>query len=79
MIDERRELDDRDRELLRKWGFRTTDPARDRRLVLVGRLQRALGVTDDGRYGPNTHENQREKRLPLGPELSGIVDQWRPA
>lgn len=78
MVDERHELDGRDLTLLRQWGLRPgVDPPRERRIVLVGRLQRALGgVIVDGQYGPHTRERLRAKRLSLGSELSSIVSDF---
>lgn len=78
MIDERAELDDLDRALLRKCGL-GEDAPEARSLVLVGRLQRRLGVTDDGRYGPHTHTMLRRKEPRLGRKLAAIVKEHRGA
>jgi len=76
---ERKELDWDDFLLLRSHYL---TPASDaaREFVLVGRLQRALGMLGsdvDGIYGPRTHAALQRKELPLGPELSAIVSRWR--
>jgi len=79
---ERESLDQDDINLLRRHGLAAPhlQGEKTRQIVLVGRLQRALGLTGlnrDGRYGPRTHELLRQKELPLGPELSKIVHAWR--
>ncbi|KKL70792.1 hypothetical protein LCGC14_2101340 [marine sediment metagenome] len=74
---ERAELDECDHALLRSWRVSPDDP-RARGIVLVGRLQTELGVrVVDGRYGPHTQAMLREKEIPLGPELSSIVKEYR--
>jgi hypothetical protein len=75
---ERTELDERDVALLISWGLASDDPGA-REIVLVGRLQTALGIqTVDGRYGRHTHAVLRKKEIRLGPELSRIVKERRP-
>lgn len=69
-----------DFELLRSWGFNPWAhplPAEARKMVLVGRLQRKLGVTPvDGRYGPHTNaaylRRSPNERPHVGPEL-GLI------
>lgn len=79
MIDlEAKELDDADHALLRAWHIQwEVSSEKAREVVLVGRLQRALGVyVVDGMYGPHTHDALRRQELPLGPELSRIVQTY---
>ena len=78
---ERELLDQDDIDLLRRHGIAAPHlhGARTREIVLVGRLQRALGLSGllrDGLYGCRTHTLLRDKELPLGPELSSIVRAW---
>ena len=79
IIDEKKELDWEDLKLLVRRGL-TPDHPCAREMVLVGRLQRALGFMGhsyDGLYGPHTHGELRRKELPLGRELSAIVRRHR--
>lgn len=54
------------------WGLSEQHPLA-RELVLVGRLQRVLGVTVDGLVGPRTLAMVRLYRPSLGPELTRIL------
>jgi hypothetical protein len=77
---ERKELDWADRMLLRS-HYLAPASATAREIVLVGRLQRALGMLGlsdvDGIYGSRTHAALHAKELQLGPELAAIVSRWR--
>jgi hypothetical protein len=76
---ESEELTPSDRELLRRWGMNATSPGA-RKIVLVGRLQGALGVLNDGKWGPRTDRALSNRKAGLlGPELSRIVDEERAA
>jgi hypothetical protein len=76
-IDESHELSSEDRELLARWKRPDFDAStgKGREVVLVGRLQRYLGIKIvDGQYGPRTAEDYRRRvGLLLGPELAAIV------
>lgn len=75
-IDESTELGWEDMKLLLKWGV-LPDSSNARTIVLIGRLQRALKVDNDGLIGPVTLKALRQQEPFLGPELSDIVRRSR--